>query len=99
MSDKVTCNNCSSKCATCSISASNCTRCVGAFLYDFNCVSKCPTNYYANDKLTCVLCQSDTPECNITPLNYTLKSYNENGELYGILTFNRKADMDTTRIK
>lgn len=33
------------------------------------------------------------------PLTYTLTSYTENGKLYGLLVFNRKADMDTTKIK
>lgn len=75
MSDQVTCNNCSSICATCSITASNCTKCVGAFLYNYNCVSKCPTNYYANSNLICVACTSTTPECNVEPLTYTLESF------------------------
>ena len=48
LSNQVSCGNCSQTCATCSISATNCTRCVGAFLYNFNCVQKCPTNFYAN---------------------------------------------------
>lgn len=65
MSDQVTCNNCSSICATCSLTASNCTRCVGAFLYNYNCVSKCPNNFYANTNLICIPCTSTTPECNI----------------------------------
>lgn len=99
MSDLVTCNNCSAICATCSITASNCTRCVGAFLYNYNCVSKCPNNFYANANLTCVPCTSTTPECNVEPLSYTLKTYTSNGQLYGVLTFNREVYMDTTRIK
>lgn len=61
MSDKVTCNNCSSICATCSITASNCTRCVGAFLYNYNCVSQCPTGFYANANLSCSACTATTP--------------------------------------
>jgi len=89
MSDKVTCNKCSSQCATCSVIASNCTKCVGAYLYNFNCVSKCPTNYYANSDLLCVPCTSSTPQCNVAPLSYTLESFSQNGQLYGILTFNR----------
>lgn len=99
MSDLVTCNNCSSKCATCSLTASNCTRCVGAFLYNYNCVSKCPNNFYSNTALVCVPCTSTTPECNVEPLTYTLQSYTSNGQLYGILTFNREAYMDVSRIK
>ena len=76
MSDQVTCNNCSSICATCSLSANNCTKCVGAFLYNYNCVSKCPSGYYANDELVCARCTPTTPECNIAPLSYTLTTIN-----------------------
>ena len=65
MSDKVTCNKCSAKCATCSLIATNCTKCVGAYLYNFNCVSKCPTNYYANSDLQCVQCTASTPQCSV----------------------------------
>ncbi len=61
MSDLVTCNNCSLVCATCSLTASNCTRCVGAFLYNYNCVSQCPNNFYANSNLTCEPCTSTVP--------------------------------------
>lgn len=79
--------------------ASNCTKCVGAYLYNFNCVSKCPTNYYANSDLQCVQCTSSTPQCNVEPLRYTLESFSESGKLYGILTFNREVTMDTSKIK
>lgn len=99
MSDQVTCGNCSSICATCSKVASNCTKCVGAFLYNFNCVSKCPTNYYPNEELVCTKCTSTTRQCNIEPLTYTLESFSQNGVLYGILTFNREAYMDVSKIK
>jgi hypothetical protein len=65
MSDKVTCNNCSATCATCSLIATNCTKCVGAFLYNYNCVSKCPNNYFANTDLQCEVCTSNTTQCNV----------------------------------
>ena len=79
MSDKVTCNNCSTICATCSVIATNCTKCVGAYLYNFNCVSKCATNFYANSDLICVQCTSSTPQCNVEALTYTLETFNSNG--------------------
>ena len=75
MSDQITCNNCSTVCAMCSITATNCTRCVGAFLYDYNCVQTCPKNYYANADLLCVPCTNTTPECNIPALTYTLTTF------------------------
>ena len=65
LSDDVTCANCSAKCSTCSISPLNCTKCVGAFLYNYNCVTKCPNNYYANIDLLCVPCTSTTPQCSV----------------------------------
>lgn len=98
MSDEVTCNNCSSICATCSLTASNCTKCVGAFLFNYNCVSKCPNNYYANSNLACVPCGSSTPECNVQPLTYQFEVFNNNNELYGMITFNRQAHMDIAQI-
>ena len=72
---------------------------MGAYLYNFNCVSKCPTNYYADGNLSCQPCTSTVAQCNVAPLTYTLNTVNENGELYGILTFNRAVSMDTTKIK
>ena len=89
MSDQITCNNCSSTCATCSGSATNCVQCVGAFLYNGQCVSKCPTNYYSDTNLQCLPCTSTTPQCNVQPLTYTLQTFNSNNTLYGILAFNR----------
>jgi len=99
MTDKVTCGSCSSICATCSIIASNCTKCIGAFLYNFNCVSTCPANYYADVNLVCQVCNANIPQCNVSPLTYTLSSFNTNGALYGILVFSRPADMDLSQIK
>lgn len=99
MSDKVTCNNCSAICATCSLIATNCTKCVGAYLYNYNCVSKCPDNYYANSDLICVQCTSNSSQCNVAPLTYSLSTVTQNGELYGLLTFNRAVSMDLTQIK
>lgn len=99
MSDLVTCGACSTICATCSIIASNCTKCVGAYLYNYNCVSKCPTNYYADANLTCQPCTATATQCNVPPLTYTLSSKNENGKLYGILVFNREVSMDMSKIR
>jgi hypothetical protein len=98
MTDLVTCGACSSICATCSLIASNCTKCVGAYLFNYNCVTQCPTNYYPNGNLSCLPCTSTVPQCNTAPLTYTLETFNQNGELYGILTFNRAATLDTTKI-
>jgi len=98
MTDQVTCGACSTICATCSMVASNCTRCVGAYLYNYNCVSQCPTNYYANSNLSCVACTANVRQCNVAPLTYTLTSSNSNGNLYGILTFNRPVSIDMSKI-
>lgn len=99
MSDKITCNNCSSTCTTCSGSATNCVKCLGAFLYNNQCVSKCPTNYYSDSNLLCQPCTSSTPQCNVEPLTYTLKTYNQNNELFAILTFSREVVMNVSAVK
>lgn len=62
-------------------------------------MSQCPTNYYADSNLACQPCTASVAQCNVAPLTYTLKTFNENGNLYGILTFNRAVSMDTTQIK
>lgn len=79
MTDQITCGACSSICATCSLIASNCTKCVGAYLYNFNCVTKCPNNYYSDVNLICQVCTSTVTACNILPLTYTLVSFSKNG--------------------
>jgi hypothetical protein len=99
MSDQITCGACSTICATCSKIAANCTKCVGAYLYNYNCVSQCPTNYYADSNLACQACTASVAQCNVPPLTYELKTFNENSNLYGILTFNRAVSMDTSKIK
>ena len=99
MSDKITCGACSTICATCSIVASNCTRCVGAYLFNYNCVSKCPTNYYADSRMTCQVCTASVAQCNVAPLTYVLTSYADGISLYGLLVFNREVSMDTAKIK
>ena len=65
LSDEVTCGTCASICATCSKTATNCTKCVGAFLYNSNCVTKCPTNFYADTNLICQRCTSTTKQCTV----------------------------------
>lgn len=99
MTDQVTCGACSSICATCSMIAANCTKCVGAYLYNYNCVTQCPTNYYPDANLSCRACTATVAQCNTAPLTYTLNTFTQNGELYGILTFNRAASMNTADIK
>lgn len=79
MSDEITCGACSSICATCSMIAENCTKCVGAYLYNYNCVSQCPTNYYADSSLSCQPCTASVTQCNVAPLTYTLSTFNQNG--------------------
>lgn len=98
MSDQITCGACSTICATCSLTASNCTKCVGAYLYNYNCVSSCPGSYYADSNLVCQVCTASVAQCNVPPLTYTLNTFNQNGQLYGILTFNRDVSMDTSKI-
>lgn len=72
---------------------------MGAYLYNFNCVSECPNNYYADGNLSCQPCTASVAQCNVAPLTYTLNTFNENGDLYGILIFNRAVSMDTSKIK
>jgi proprotein convertase subtilisin/kexin type 5 len=71
MTDLVTCGPCSSICLTCSKIASNCTKCNSMYLYNYNCVSKCPDNYYPDDGL-CKVCTATAVQCNVPPLTYTL---------------------------
>lgn len=46
--DLVTCLACSEECATCSISASVCTRCARKFLSNAVCVDACPPNHFVD---------------------------------------------------
>ena len=98
MSDEVTCGACSTICSTCSLTAANCTKCVGAYLHNFNCVQECPSNYYPDTDLTCQVCTANATQCNVEPLTYELNTFNKNGQLYGILTFNRAVQMDVSRL-
>jgi hypothetical protein len=99
MSDKVSCNNCSSNCATCNGTATNCLKCVGGYLYNSGCVTTCPTNYYVDSNLACQACTSTTPQCNTAPLTWGITSYPDpNGGIYGLLTFNRDIIMNNSNI-
>jgi hypothetical protein len=99
MSDKVTCNNCSSNCATCSGTATTCLKCVGGYLYTGGCVTTCPTNYYVDNNLACQQCTPTTTQCNTAPLTWNLTSNKDSaGNLYGLLTFNRAVVMNNSNI-
>jgi hypothetical protein len=99
MTDLVTCGACSSICATCSIIAANCTKCIGAYLYNYNCVTQCPSNFYPDANLACQPCTATVTQCNTSPLTYDLQTFNQNGQLYGILTFSRPVTMNTAQIQ
>jgi hypothetical protein len=95
MTDLVTCGACSTTCMTCSMIASNCTRCKGGYLYNYNCVTSCPNNYYPDFNMTCQPCTATATQCNTAPLTYSLQSFNTNGRLYAMLTFSRPVSMNT----
>ena len=44
------------------------------------------------------MCTANSTQCNVEPLTYELSTYNKNGQLYGILTFNRDVQMDVSRL-
>ncbi len=57
------CVNCASLCASCSNTMSNCTSCdtssANAYLFNYKCLSECPSTYYKDASLyTCSKCQS-----------------------------------------
>lgn len=63
----VVCQGCSSICNTCSLAFSNCTSCFSnssnPYLYNFNCISICPSGYYPDNSL--YICQKCTSPCEI----------------------------------
>ena len=61
-----TCEKCSSKCSTCSISVDHCDSCSSKYyLYNNQCVSSCPTNTIIIEK-ECLSCTSNCETCSST---------------------------------
>jgi len=57
------CVQCTSPCATCSISLTNCTSCASNLLYfNFSCVDSCTNGYYANAGI-CSPCSNNCATC------------------------------------
>ncbi len=62
------CVPCSSPCASCSLSISNCTACITStstpYIFNFTCLTLCPPNYYSDNAThSCSLCASPCLTC------------------------------------
>lgn len=93
LSDLVTCQACSTQCLTCSNIGTNCTSCFNKFWYNYMCVDKCPSNYYADSSFRCQFCGNNNEYCQLSPLTYTIITYTKNYKLYAKVEFNRAVDM------
>lgn len=65
LSDLVTCQKCSTQCATCSMSGNNCTKCANKFWYNYNCVDSCPDGFYTDSNNSCIECKSNSAACSV----------------------------------
>lgn len=83
----VYCQVCNSICKTCFGSATNCTACEGAYLYNNTCLSSCPSNHY-NLNNTCEVCTSSVPSCS-KPLTFETVTRTENYQSVIYLKFNQ----------
>ncbi len=93
LSDLVTCQKCSTACATCSVSGSNCTKCANKFWYNYNCVDKCPNEFYIDSNNSCRKCGTNDPACTLPPLNFTISTFTKNYKLYAYVVFNRAVNL------
>lgn len=91
--DLVTCLKCSDECTTCAVSAGNCTKCATKFLYNQQCVTACPKNYFINANMTCSSCSLYPSKCILPPLTYTIYPFTQNYQLQAYVVFNRVVNM------
>ena len=66
----VTCDACSSVCATCNTSATNCLSCSASYFSVNTCVTQCPTDYYGAPNLTCMSCTGAPADACSKPLSF-----------------------------
>ena len=85
-SSGASCADCHTTCEECSITATNCTKCLGSFLHNYECLLFCPAGYSDNvDEWTCIEIKSFEAGSSIQVLggeveiltNYTFKLYPE----------------------
>ena len=93
LDDLVTCQKCSSICAECAVLATNCTSCQGAFWYNYNCVTQCPSSYFVDRNNFCQQCSSSPGACAQPPLSYYFYTQQSNYKLYIIVVFNRPVSL------
>ena len=92
LADLVTCQSCSSMCATCFGIGTNCTTCSTQFLYNQNCVDSCPANYYVDNNKTCQPCSGN--KCSLPPLSYSIQtSIGKNYTQNTYVIFNRPVNL------
>lgn len=86
----VYCLSCASQCSSCSISASNCTKCSkGQYLFNYGCVTSCPTYYKPSSNLECVFCDTTCGE----GLTYGTNITNVNGQTSMYINFNNAVNI------
>lgn len=93
--DLVTCLSCSTECATCSVTAGNCTKCAFKFFYNFKCVDACPSNYFVDNDLACIACALYPDKCILPPLSYKISPFTQNFQLHAYVVFNRVVNLTT----
>jgi len=91
--DLVTCLACSSECATCSLTAANCTKCAYKFFYNYQCVDACPSGFFVDNNLACISCLVFPDKCILSPLNYTISPFTKNYQLHAYVVFNRVVNL------
>lgn len=97
--DLVTCLKCSTECATCSNSASNCTKCAYKFYYNGQCIDACPSNYFVDDTMSCISCEIYPDKCVLEPLSYTIHPFTQNYQMHAYVVFNRVVDMSLDKFQ
>jgi proprotein convertase subtilisin/kexin type 5 len=68
----INCQACNSICATCSLTATNCTSCSSTYLYNLTCISQCPSGFYGSNN-ACIICTPDVKSCK-TPLTFSVST-------------------------
>jgi proprotein convertase subtilisin/kexin type 5 len=89
LSDLVTCQKCSTACATCSMSGTNCTKCNNKFWYNFNCVTECPKGFYADSNNSCIDCKINQAACSVETLRYNVETFTKDYKVFAFVKFNR----------
>jgi hypothetical protein len=93
LSDLVTCQKCSTACATCSMSGTNCTKCNNRFWYNFNCVTECPKGFYADSNNSCIDCKINAAACSVETLRYDVEPFTKDYKVFAFVKFNRRISL------